>query len=67
MVSKSIRKLKKKKNKKIFGTFCRGNMHICTFCPKMVLMYKVLQNPMLRLKRRCTYNSWNPIVCVVLG
>lgn len=26
---------KKKKNKKIFGTFCRVNMHICTFCPKM--------------------------------
>lgn len=37
------------------------------FVLRWMLMYKVLQNPTLRLKRRCTHNSWNPIVCVVLG
>lgn len=57
---------KKRKIRKYLVHFV---VEICTsayFVLRWMLMHKVLQNPMLRLKRRCTYNSWNPI-CVVLG
>lgn len=63
-INQEAEKKRKKKRKYLVHFVVETSAH---FVLRWMLMYKVLQNPMLRLKRRCTYNSWNPIVCVVLG